>query len=209
MNTLSEEYYRRYEELQSLLERAYVDIYALQEIEKYNAFVQNDGYALPKSSFNVLRHISELLKVDLGLTVWKISIDNNQKANTIQHLSNYIRSSCANLVDVNHLPKTSFPKGLKNTANQLNTIRKNHLAHNDSEKQSVVIKISEIADMAEHLKTVLNGLCFSNIDKRAMMITDQDLRIIRNNVSLGLGMMIYRNTFPIKFKGENSDNSLD
>ena len=209
MSTISEEYYRRYEELRCLLERAYVDIYALQEIEHYNESVQKDGHVLPRSSFDVLGHICELLKADLGLTIWKIYFDENPKANTIKSFLSYICKNCANLVNGLHLPKTSLPKELRDTEKQLSILRKKHLAHNDAEKQHTTIKISELISITEHLRTVLNGLCFSDIDKRATVITDQRLLKIRCSVSLGLGMMIYRNTFPIEAEDESPHNSKE
>lgn len=211
MSTITEEYYRRYEELQCLLERAYVNIYALQEIEHYNESVQNGGHVLPKSSFDVLGHICELLKADLGLTIWKIYFDENPKAkaNTIKSFLSYICKNCANLVNGLHLPKTSLPKEFSDTEQQLKTLRNEYLAHNDTEKQHTTIKISEMIAITEHLRKVLNGLCFSDIDKRATLITDQRLLKIRYSVSLGLGMMIYRNTFPIAAKDECPNNSRE
>lgn len=191
------EYYRRYEELQFLLEQAYVDIYSLEEIEKYNKSVHEDGRALTKSSFNVLGHICELLKADLGLTIWKIYSDDDAKANTIKHLSTYIHLNCSDIVDASTLPKMGLPSELRDAKSRLTTLRKNHLAHNDSQKAHASIQISEMVAIVENLRTKLNGLCFTKLDARAREITDQQLLSIKFNVSFGLGMMIHKSTFPL------------
>ncbi len=190
------EYFRKYEELQALLERAYVDIYSLEEIENYNKSSQKDGYVLTKSSFHVLGHLCELLKEDLGLTIWKIYIDDG-RANTIKKLSTYIYQNCSNLVDVSSLPKLRLSPELRQVESQLTMLRNNYLAHNDDEKKHTSIQLAEMVFIVEELRIKLNGLCFSDLDSRVTEITDQHLKSIKFDVSFGLGMMIHRSTFPL------------
>jgi hypothetical protein len=129
-----DEYFQRYKALQALLEQAYVDIYALQEIERYNESVKEGNRALLKSSYNVLGHICELLKADLGLTIWKIHSDGNGKANTINKLREFINHNYLDLIHENEIPKMSLPKSLRTTEKKLSQLRNTFLAHNDAEK---------------------------------------------------------------------------
>ena len=191
------EYFRKYEELQVLLERAYVDIYSLEEIESYNKSAQNNGFVLTKSSFHVLGHVCELLKVDLGLTIWKIYVDDDGKANTIKKLSTYIHQNCSNIVEVSSLPKMRLSPELRQVESQLTMLRNNYLAHNDDEKKHTSIPLAEMVSIVEELRIKLNGLCFTDLDSRVTEITDQHLKSIKLSVSFGLGMMIHRSTFPL------------
>ena len=192
------EYYRRYEELQLLLEQAYVDIYSLEEIENYNKSIQRDGRAMMQSCFNVLGHICELIKADLGLTIWKMYSDDDSKASTIKSLSSFVHQNCAEKIDVSALPNMSLSRGLRDAESRLKILRKNYLAHNDSQKLHVSIQLSEMVFIVDELRGKLNGLCFTDLNPRVSQITDKRLMSIKSNVSIGLGMMIYRSTIPIK-----------
>ena len=189
-------YFRKYEELRCLLERAYVDIYSLEEIENYNKSAQNDGYFLTNSSFRVLGHISELLKTDLGLTICKVYTDDG-KVNTIKKLSTYIHQNCSNIVDVSSLPKMGLSQELCKVESHLTKLRNSFLAHNDDKKTHTSIQLAEMVSVVEELRRKLNRLCFVDLDSRATEITDQNLQSIKLDVSFGLGMMIHRSTFPL------------
>lgn len=193
----NEEYLARYDELKNLLVKAYCDVYALQEIERYNKSVQNGGSALLKNSFNALEHICELLKADMGLTVWKMFSDENKKANTVRSLCRYLHklpeAESLNL----KLPKLTLPHELRTAERQLCSIRKNFLAHNDISKAYITIKIDDIVKILHCITDIMNALCFTQIDESAKPLTEQEQKAIQFNISFGLGLMINRSTFLI------------
>lgn len=197
---ITEEYFCRYQELQNLLERVYVDIYSLQEIDQYNESLQKNRENLIKCSFNILGHICELLKADLGLTIWKIYIDNDKKANTIPHLASYIYNlSLENKSPIVRI-KTSLPTELRDVSKRLSAIRKNYLAHNDLVKQHASVQLSEMIELAKYLHETMNGLCYVDLDERVSPISDQQLLSMKMNVSLGLGLMIHKSNIPINIR---------
>jgi len=192
-----DEYFQRYKALQALLEQAYVDIYALQEIERYNESVKEGNRVLLKSSYNVLGHICELLKADLGLTIWKIHSDGNGKANTINKLREFINHNYLDLIHANEIPKMFLPKSLRTTEKKLSQLRNTFLAHNDAEKSHASVQLPDMIAIVDELRNMLNALCFSAIDSRVQQTIDKTLLAMQFNVSFGFGLMINRSTFPI------------
>ena len=191
-----DEYYQRYVELQFFMKRAYVDIYSLEEIENYNKMILNKNRAMAECSLDVLVHICELLKSDLGLIVWKMYSDENVKANTIKHLSNYIKknySGDTNLV----LPKMRLSSELREIESRIGTLRKTFFAHNDLIKAGGSVHFTEMKSIVEELRNKLNGLCFEKLDSRVLKTDDKQLMSIKYSVSLGFGMMIQNNVYPI------------
>jgi hypothetical protein len=139
-----DDYYQRYEALQMLLERVYVNIYALQEIDRYNESAQGGDRALPKGCFYVLGHICELIKADLGLSIWKLFSDDNPRANTIKSLGRFLKENNHNLISMGEIPKMSLPKTLRLSEERLSLLRKTFLAHNDAKKKPMFLFIFRI-----------------------------------------------------------------
>ena len=64
----NEEYYRRYEDICSLILMAYHDLYLIPTIDE----IKPTHTSIGGSTLHVLSHICELAKADLALTIWKI-----------------------------------------------------------------------------------------------------------------------------------------
>lgn len=80
----NEKYYRRYEDICSLILMAYHDLYLIQTIDE----IKPTHTSIGGSTLHVLSHICELAKADLALTIWKIFLDgNSNKANTLNTLN--------------------------------------------------------------------------------------------------------------------------
>ncbi len=195
------EYVQRYETLQNLLLNAYVDVFSLNEIGKFNETRGEDDRVLFQSSSHVIGHIIDLLKADLALTVWKLYSDPNPKANTIKHLGNFIKKTDNNKAYC--VPKMSLSNSIKDIEKKLTTLRNTYLAHNDSAIQSVSIPLSDLECLVEDLRTKLNSMCFEQIDTGITEITNKHLNSIKFDVSFGLGLMLRRSTFPIVNQANN------
>lgn len=148
----NEKYFNLYDELYGLLLRAYYDVYSLKEIECYNESIKNGDNVLIKSSFNVMSHICELLKADLGLIIWKVFSDTNSKANTLRSLCSKLRNisleQSLNLV----LPRLGLPSEFRSVEFRLSVLRKTFLAHNDKDKLHTSVKLDELIRLLGFLK---------------------------------------------------------
>lgn len=165
-----EEYYSRYDNLSSMIIRAYTLLYMTETI--------GDPGPCTVDSFNVVGYIDEILIYMLGLTIWQICYDTDSKANTISQLHHDIRGKTS---------KTpSIPIKAKLEAD-LNDLRKKYLAHNDKKKpKNVQISIDDLACLLNELRNWLNLLCDSQLDNRVSKITDKQLKLLKEDVSSSL-----------------------
>jgi len=196
MNDIFHEEYRiRYDELFNLITRAYINIYVLKETESFSKSMQErKDVLLFKSTKNIIEHMSELLKTDLGLTIWKIYSDENNKANTIKHLNTYIRKYLQDQDGTTTIKslKIKPPEEIRDIEKRLCILRRNFLAHNDKEKQDVSVEVTEMERFLDFLRETLNKLCFSELDERVEKMTKQKLLSIQQSSSFGWGNMIRR-----------------
>ena len=90
-----EEYYKRINNIYSLLVKAYMDKYILESIEHFKKEKQDkqekNSFFYNNTVFTLI-HICELAKADLALELWKMYYDNKAQANTIKQLKNYLNS---------------------------------------------------------------------------------------------------------------------
>ena len=193
----SDEYFKRYDMLKSLLVEAYINIYAIEEIDRYNHSIITEKMALTKSSLGILSHICDLLKSDLGNIIWKLYYDQDSDTNTIKHLNTFIYKNYANSIGTIRMPKMSLSDNLKNVGNELIILRNNFLSHNATDRSGISIQIDDLKTIVEELKNKLNGLCLPTVDARVTPITNQQLQALKLDVSFGLGIMINQSTFPV------------
>ena len=83
------EYSDRYTGILELLISGYYDSFMLQAIDE----IRPESKDYVGVSFKMLRHISELLKRDLALVIWRIYFDSDSKANTVRQLNGYLRKN--------------------------------------------------------------------------------------------------------------------
>lgn len=165
------EYRRRFEELKYLLEKAFIDVCLLRELEKM------------KLVNNIVGHIYELVKSDLALIVWKMYYDTNPKANTLKHLHSFVKNKFGEVVSPRDLPKMSIANNLTVTGKQIESIRKSFLAHNDIDKKHASVNISQMIEIVDSLQVILNGLCFPELNDSVSCFTREDLDCIQTNVA--------------------------
>ncbi len=187
-----------YEKLRYLLKQTYIDIYALEEIGKIKTTAQEDSWTLYKSSTHILGHICELLKKDLGLIIWKIYIDKDERANTLQHLKSLIFCEIGDIDEVrSKLKNIDLSEESQEEISRLDELRKKYLAHNDNESAKVAVNISNLVIIVETMRSILNALCLPSIDDRVVILSDKDLMAIKIDVSIGLRRMIEQSLVPV------------
>ena len=153
-----DEYFRRYTELSELITRAYADYYILNAIKIYRKRAVEEQYLL-NGAF-IVAHWCTLTVEDLGLTIWKITDKNETKSNTIITLKNYLIKT--HKKDI----KPSLNKSQDKIRNELSTIRKQFLAHNDIVKAGVDIPVNDLYEVLEDVKQYFDVLCCPDIDSR-------------------------------------------
>ena len=173
------EYSNRYNEIMDLLISGYYDALMLQTIDEIRP--ESKNYA--GASFMALVHVSELLKRDLALTIWRIYVDSDPKANTIKHLNDFLRRNGV---------ETQQKLTLSNRAlkEKLERVRNSFLAHNDVKKSDVTIDISDLYIALDEIRLMLNGLCFPNIDPKVTQLTDQMNNNLSFDAKIGLGLLL-------------------
>ena len=106
---------------------------------------------------------------DVALTIWKVSIDNDGKANTFKQLKTLLHQKLH--LNVSEI-KLTLPKELEESITQL---RKRFLAHNDADKSKVCdirVELEPIENALAELRSFLNKLCCINLIQDNTMMKD-------------------------------------
>lgn len=181
----NDDYFKRCDGLYHMILRAYVDKALLVTMES-SAKSGNDGsMQLGQRSYHVLGHICELLKYDLALTIWKIYIDDNAKANTIKHLNSFVHKLGAGTKK-----STNLSKEHEVVCNDITSMRHAFLGHNDLHQCNKKIDVKTMYDILNEIKEMYNALCNTAIDDRVTRVEEKDIGGINLNTFLGLFPMI-------------------
>lgn len=181
----NDEYFERCNGLYYMILRAYADKALISTIENSTKSKDNETICLGKSSYNVLGHICELLKCDLALTIWKIYIDGNAKANTIKHLNSFVRK-----LGIGTKKSTNLSNEHEAVCNDITSMRHTFLGHNDLNKCDKKIDVKTMYDILNAIKEMYNALCDIEIDDRVTRVEEKDIGGINLNAFLGLFPMI-------------------
>lgn len=177
----NDEYFERCDNLYYLILKAYINQFLLETIEFYNKTIENGNVYFGKRSFNVLVHITELIKSDLALIVWKICLDEDKEANTLRHLNGFMHNA---QIGKKVSPKLSSKYNA--ICSDLKDIRNMSIAHEDIHQNKICINIADLNGMLNEIKDIYNALCDSAIDDRVQQITSQNIDAIKFNSTLGL-----------------------
>ena len=153
------EYVIRFNELYTLLERAYKDFYYLQAIGDINA---NVGFE--DSTTNAISHICELLKTDLCLLIWKTCIDTGPDTNTLKSLKNAVYKT------FNIKPKDKYFQSIsKETMDAISRMRSQAIAHSVAERNLCSIKIDDLGKYLNDGINLLNDICIAEKGVRPLV----------------------------------------
>lgn len=181
MNT-NDECILRYNELKTLLYRAYTDFYIVQGINEKSLSIRDRN----RQFTPILSHICILATQDVALTIWKVSIDNDGKANTFKQLKTFLHQKLH--LNVSEI-KLTLPKELEESITQL---RKRFLAHNDADKSKVCdirVELGPIENALAELRSFLNKLCCI-IGEQATPLTDEQICSLSERTKAGISMLI-------------------
>lgn len=195
-----DEYFRRYSELHTLINNAFVDFYLLTSIDGYNITLNAKEYALPANSHHVLEHIGNLIISDFALILWKIT-DSSADSNTIDSFRTYIRTKHGKTVQVGLSKQSSHLRD-----NELREIRKHSLAHNDIQKTGITINRNSLFSLLEDVRKIFNASCFTDIDDRVIPYSDAEMLNVALVSSSGLSKLIDNSLVKLKHKAEKGDN---
>ncbi len=190
--TIDEEYFKRYSELRDLIVAGYVDYYVLNSAEDYNRMVQNGHKSLPKDSFNVVGHVLEVIKTDLGMILWKLT-ENSSDSNRIGTLEQYLKRKYSLVSSISFSPKTK-----RIIQKSLTEIRNDSLAHNSLEKRKASITIESLKEVLDEICKKFNSLCYKQIDDRVKPIEDMDKHTLNAHVKLGIHWMLVNSALPLQ-----------
>ena len=172
-------YSYRYSGIMELLISGYYDAFMLQAIDE----IRPESKDYVGVSLKMLRHISELLKRDLALVIWRIFVDSDSKANTVRQLNGYLRKNGIETLQRLSLSNKSLEKKLNEARNSL-------LAHNDANKPKVSIKVADLNNALDEIRLMLNSLCFPEIDSGVFQLTDQMKYELSFEAKVGFGLLL-------------------
>lgn len=191
----NDEYYNRCNGIYHLLVKAYMDREMLRAMGIHNHAVSDGNIVLGKNSHYVLEHICELAKADLALCVYKMYVDNDAKANTLQHLRNCYRDTCGACS-----VKVKISKKYDGLSNEIRTIRNQLLAHDDWDKRIAPFDLTNVFDALDEMKNIYNALCNTEIDDRVCRL--ENVGAIGLNTVMGLLPMIQGGATKTTERGE-------
>ena len=175
-----EEYYEVYTEISELLLRAYYDVTVYQGIIDSAVVVQR----MSSESQGVISHYSDLLKDDLGLSLWKIH-DKGKDVYNIHYLENYLASKYEKRQNYKYSAEINSM-----LENDLRQIRKVRLAHNLKNKGEASIEVSTLRKALDETRERLNKMCYPDLDDRIVPVDDAKLFALSMSAGLGVRRLL-------------------
>ena len=165
-----EEYYKRINNIYSLLVKAYMDKYILESIEHFKKEKQDkqekNSFFYNNTVFTLI-HICELAKADLALELWKMYYDNKAQANTIKQLKNYLNSEYKLRL------KIVETQNIKDARKLVVDARHGFIAHNFMDSENVKVNIKDLLNALEDIRSTFNQMCLQEVDSRVQPLTDE------------------------------------
>ena len=174
-------YLERYEDICDEIGRACVSIGVLNGI----GTIGNEQLNYKDPRYKVISLLCELTKRDLALTVWKIYLDTNSKANMVKSLNNYLKSK-----EINTNTKMRLSPEVKSITNDLSNIRKEYLAHLDYNTINHKLNMELTTKMYFEIVEMAKGLYRPDVDERVKPINDNCLHITMRDATIGTIMII-------------------
>ncbi len=188
----NEEYFHRYQELKNLIFQGLVDFLILQNMETYNKVVNDEKKALPSSSFIILKHFCDLVKKDYALVVCKL-FDSDSNANTIESFKQFVFRN----FDLRCTKRIS-PDSKRFINNDLRPLRNRSIAHNDIQKNGLIVDVSPLKSILLELIDMLNDMCYSDKDDRVEPIKQTEIDALSYRIKIGSLYLIEKTVIPIK-----------
>lgn len=167
----NEDYFERCNGLYNLIYTAYLDKSLLKMIDLIDDSIKAGKIALKKQSSDVLKHLCDLIKRDIALTIWKIYLDDS-KANTIKQLNAFVYKLTNKKISIKLSPK--YNKVCEDIAK----MRNKTLSHADLQRSNSAIIMNDAFDILDELKNMYNDMCDITIDDRVQQLEKKDIAAI-------------------------------
>lgn len=184
-----DDYKRARNEIRLLLLNAYKDSYILNGIDSYNNSIKDEALGIPEAFYEVLSHVILLVKKDFVMSLWKISVDNDDRIDNLSSLRRF-KEKVIKQNDNNakiKKPKTS-KKGQK-TEELVRKMRNTFLAHTEHSRSGSRIEVIDMRNLLDEYKNCYNILSELNGDL-SYNITDNELKELELKTKLGMMFLI-------------------
>lgn len=145
------------------------------------------GKDIPTASpalIEVLTQIRNLAIKDLCLAVWKLSIDDDPKAASIEQLKTIVRNK------QKAMTKRTYPPKIKHMEKDLSSLRNSSLAHADQSQFEGSITIPNLFEALDCIREMMNDMCYPDLDSRVqIMAKNQIYAGINYNFVFGMGLI--------------------
>lgn len=180
---INEDYYSRYVSLREEIKRAYSDL----TVSTYFFQLRQDRkISLEDIRLPVISYLDRLATEDFTFVVWKIYFDNDDcRTNTIQHLNNKLHEWGSQRRVTTHLSH-NIHLDLETLRNH----RRQHLAHNDAERKSIIYDFDETEKAFYEIVSIFNNLCDPEIDVRVKPISDEEIKELQKKITDGLNVLL-------------------
>jgi len=168
-NPIDDNYYKKYDNIHSLLFKAYTDKYILQSIDSIKSKLPQEANDITHRMVFVLAHICELVKSDLALTIWKVFYDNGNDANTVKSLNRYLFAT------YKYKYKIIETDNIKKIRPTINDARTGFIAHNLMDDTGRVLQTSDLFNALEDIRIIYNNLCIKDYDSRVEPLSNAEL----------------------------------
>lgn len=195
--SLKEEYFKRYSEINSFIIKAFYDVFILEGIESNNSEILQEKKAYIRPSYLVIKHMSQVIMEDLAMSICKIYTDQDSKANTILHLNQFMHNK--SFKESIKLPsiKLHLSNELEATLGDMKKMQNQFIAHLDKDHLHFLIPIRDITKVLYALRDMLNGLCIKEIDAKVEPLDDDTLSSMHNDIVIGTELMLNGGSWPV------------
>ncbi|MCR4929097.1 MAG: hypothetical protein K5988_03770 [Lachnospiraceae bacterium] len=182
MHGISEEYEKLFYEIRYLILNAYRDSLIL----KYVRDVQNDNrkFVFPFETKELIIHFIDTIKYDYILTIWKINIDSDESACTINNLYKLLVEY--GLQD--EIRRESRPKEYKKLINCINCFRNKLISHLDQDRELDKISFFEVDELLDYYRNYFNKFTLQN--SLLLEISNKDVLKIQKDINEGFKILL-------------------
>lgn len=156
-----DKYFECYKVIYNTIVDAYKDVYILKYFFEHGKDIPTASPAL----IEVLTQIRNLAIKDLCLAVWKLSIDDDPKAASIEQLKMIVRNK------QKAMTKRTYPLKIKHMEKDLSSLRNSSLAHADQAQFKGSITIPNLFDALDCIREMMNDMCYPDLDSRVEIMT--------------------------------------
>lgn len=185
---MERQYIKTQNEIYELICKAYANKFLLKEIGTCDEIIKQNDVKIHNSAYSVVGYLTELIKADFAMTLYKINIDTDKdaKTNNLRKLYKDATSAYPN----EHIHKRSISKEHKTIESDVRRVRNSFLAHDEANRESTSISISDLEILLDEYTCIFNELSFSDKNPQAKKVTKDYIDGIHLNMVLGVRQLL-------------------